>query len=102
MTGHGLRESDRWPGVWLGEDVEIGEGTVLAPTVVVFAGTRIGARCSIESGARLVKRARRGPFSSTLRDAPPPLVLEDEVSVGTGSVVVAGVTIGARSIVGDQ
>jgi acetyltransferase-like isoleucine patch superfamily enzyme len=102
MTGPTLRESDRWPGVWLGDDVEIGDDTALAPTVVVFSGTRIGPRCSVESGASLGKGARLGPYSSTVRDAPPPLVVEEDVSIGTGSVVFAGARIGARSIVGDQ
>lgn len=40
-----------YPQVYVGDDVEIREGSVLRPGVKIYEGCRIGARCIIHSGA---------------------------------------------------
>ena len=42
------------PAVWIGPEVEIGRDTVIYPNVFLEGRTRIGARCEIRAGVRLV------------------------------------------------
>lgn len=41
------------PGVVVGADCEVGEGTVLFPNVVLYPRTRLGARCRVHAGSVL-------------------------------------------------
>jgi bifunctional UDP-N-acetylglucosamine pyrophosphorylase/glucosamine-1-phosphate N-acetyltransferase len=39
---------------WIGPDVEVGQDTVLHPNVYLEGRTRVGARCEIQAGVRIV------------------------------------------------
>ncbi|MBX6311517.1 MAG: acyltransferase [Isosphaeraceae bacterium] len=92
-----------------------------APELIIGDGTFIGHRCSFDI-AQSVRIGRHCLLASAVRvsdfdghplDAgrrraneptPPegirPVVIEDDVWIGTGALILKGVTIGARSIVG--
>ncbi len=89
------------PGLVLSLDATVGDDVRFGAHVVVHAGVRIGDGCLIEDGAVLGKPPRLAARSSALREAPPPLVLAEEVTVCAGAVVFAGAFLGARVIVGD-
>jgi bifunctional UDP-N-acetylglucosamine pyrophosphorylase/glucosamine-1-phosphate N-acetyltransferase len=42
------------PTTWVGPDVEVGADTVIHPSVYLEGRTRIGARCEIQAGVRIV------------------------------------------------
>ena len=90
------------PGLVLGADAVVGEGTAFGAHVVVGAGTRIGAGCVIEDGVVLGKVPRLARTSTAPRDTPSPLVLGERVTVCAGAVLYAGSEIGDEAIVGDQ
>jgi len=85
----------------LGEGVVVGEGVTFGAYVVVHAGTVLGDGCAIEDHAVLGKHPRLARHSGA-RGEVPPAELGSRVSVGTGSVVFAGASIGPEAIVGDQ
>jgi acetyltransferase-like isoleucine patch superfamily enzyme len=91
--------------------VHIGEDTNITPGLIVNDGysglCRIGNRVSIATNVTLV--ADSNPNNSHLRDEPhvaghlivtAPVVIEDDVWLGTNAVVLPGVTVGRGSIVG--
>ena len=88
-------------GPLLGEGVVVGEGVSFGAYVVVHAGTVIGDGCAIEDHAVLGKRPRLARHSGA-RGELRALELAARVSVGTGTVVFAGASIGPEAIVGDQ
>lgn len=96
-----LREDSRAPGLLLGDGVQIGEGVRFGANVVVHDGTLIGDRCLIEDNAVLGKpprlSKRSGAHGETQR-----LELSECVTVCCGAVVLAGASIGAEVILGDQ
>jgi UDP-2-acetamido-3-amino-2,3-dideoxy-glucuronate N-acetyltransferase len=96
-----LAPDPRAPGLMLGEDVEIGEGTEFGAHVVVHAGTKIGAGCVIEDHAVLGKRPRLARGSSAKGEVGR-LEIGDRATVCSGAVVFAGASIGAEAILGDQ
>jgi maltose O-acetyltransferase len=91
--------------------VPIGEGTVINPNVLLYDEYRglvsFGERVSVASGVVLV--AASGPNNSRLAEHPyvrerldktAPIAVHDDAWLGANVVVLPGVTIGARSIVG--
>jgi acetyltransferase-like isoleucine patch superfamily enzyme len=96
-----LAPDPRAPGLMLGEDVEIGEGTEFGACVVVHAGTKIGAACVIEDHAVLGKRPRLARGSSAKGEVGR-LEIGERVTVCSGAVVFAGASIGEEAILGDQ
>jgi acetyltransferase-like isoleucine patch superfamily enzyme len=91
--------------------VHIGEDTNITPGLIVNDGysglCRIGNRVSIATNVTLVGDSN--PNNSRLRDEPhvaghlivtAPVVIEDDVWLGTNAVVLPGVTVGRGSIVG--
>jgi acetyltransferase-like isoleucine patch superfamily enzyme len=96
-----LQPDERAPGLLLGDDVSIGEGTRFGAYVVVHSGTVIGARCAIEDHVVLGKPPRLAR-TSVAHGAVGALELGDEVSVCAGAVVFAGARLGAGVILGDQ
>jgi acetyltransferase-like isoleucine patch superfamily enzyme len=91
--------------------VEIGEGTNITPGLIVNDGysglCRIGERVSIATHVTLV--CDSNPNNSLLCDEPyvkahlvrtAPIVIEDDVWLGTNAVVLPGVTVGRGAVVG--
>jgi UDP-2-acetamido-3-amino-2,3-dideoxy-glucuronate N-acetyltransferase len=97
-----LRESDRAPGLLVGEDVELPDDAEVGGNVVIHGGTRLGTGIRIQDGAVLGKPLALGPHSAARRDAPPPLEVGEGATIAAGAVVVAGARIGARAVIGDQ
>jgi acetyltransferase-like isoleucine patch superfamily enzyme len=60
------------------------------------------ARCLVEAGAVLGKRARLRRASTAPRGRLPDLMVADEVTICAGAVVYAGAEIGPAAIIGDQ
>lgn len=77
-------------------DAEVGEH------VVVHEGTVIGSGCAFQDQAVVGKPPKLGSRSTASREAPPPAVLGDGVTVCAGAVVLAGANIGDKVVVGDQ
>lgn len=86
-------------------DVEVGDSTWIGPNVLLDGsggGIRIGAWCSISAGVQIythdtVER------SVTLGRAPRregPVEIGDGCHIGALSVVVAGITVGERCVIG--
>jgi UDP-2-acetamido-3-amino-2,3-dideoxy-glucuronate N-acetyltransferase len=96
-----LHADARAPGLMLGADVRLEGQVSFGASVVVHAGTIIGAGCAIEDHAVLGKRPRLAKRSSAHGDVGP-LALSGRVTVCSGAVVLAGARIGEGAIVGDQ
>lgn len=79
---------------WIGRDVIIGDDV------------RIQAFTFIPDGVRIGNRVFLGPRTTLLNDREPPsdnwleTIIEDDVSVGGGVVIVPGLTIGAGALIG--
>jgi UDP-2-acetamido-3-amino-2,3-dideoxy-glucuronate N-acetyltransferase len=97
-----LRESDRAPGLLLGDGALLPQSAEVGAHVVIHDGTEIGELARIQDGAVLGKSPVLASTSRAPRETPPPLVLGEGVTVGAGAVVAAGARIGDRAIVGDQ
>jgi len=96
-------------------DSEIGEGTKIA-SFVEIGGAKIGKFCKIECGAFIPPgsiiedRVFIGPNASLTNDRYPNLLSDDwqmkpvtikyGARIGTNSVIVSGVTIGAEALIG--
>ena len=97
-----LRESDRAPGLLLGDGAFLPQSAEVGAHVVIHEGTQIGELARIQDGAVLGKPVALAATSTAPREEPPPLVLGEGVLVGAGAVVVAGARIGDGAMVGDQ
>jgi UDP-3-O-[3-hydroxymyristoyl] glucosamine N-acyltransferase len=80
-------------GCVVGDDASVGDGTLLAPRVVLYAGTRVGARCRIHAGA--VLGADGFGFATTAeghRKVPQVgrVVVEDDVEIGANTTIDRG------------
>jgi acetyltransferase-like isoleucine patch superfamily enzyme len=100
-VGSGVRL--RWPLVIyqpeelrLANDIDVGEFTHIRAS----GGVTIGNRVLIASHVVITSRAHplELPRFGVTRDAP--VVIEDDVWIGAGAIVLPGVTIGRGSIVG--
>lgn len=96
-----MRPDPRAPGLLLGERVLIGEGVSFGAHVVVHDDVRIGAGCAIEDHAVLGRRPRLTGGSSA-RGEVGSLTLAERVTICAGAIVLAGSSIDADVIVGDQ
>jgi UDP-2-acetamido-3-amino-2,3-dideoxy-glucuronate N-acetyltransferase len=97
-----LRESDRAPGLFLGDGAELPQSAQVGAHVVIHDGTVIGNHARIQDGAVLGKPVALGAQSKASREPPPPLVLGEGVTIGAGAVVVAGADLGDGVTVADQ
>jgi acetyltransferase-like isoleucine patch superfamily enzyme len=103
---------------------EIGDGTRVGPFVEIQRGARIGARCKVQShtficnGVRIGDRVFVGHGVMFVNDKRPratsdggelqteadwellETVVEDDASIGSGAVILGGVTIGTDALVG--
>jgi sugar O-acyltransferase (sialic acid O-acetyltransferase NeuD family) len=86
----------------IGEDVDIGPGTCLAPGVIVTAKTRIGSHCILNVKASVSHDCSIGDFTNIN----PGATVCGTVSVGEGAYIGAGavvkekISIGAWSTIG--
>jgi UDP-3-O-[3-hydroxymyristoyl] glucosamine N-acyltransferase len=88
-------------GVVVGEGCYVGEGTELRPRVVLYPGTRVGARCLIHAGVVLGGDGFGFATTSEKHHKVPQLgvvVVEDEVEIGANTTVDRG-TLG-ETVVG--
>lgn len=119
-----------YAGVQVGENTMIGHNTLLRTDVVVGSGSQLAANLTVERGSRIGDEVRCSPGShltaSTVvadrvflgagvrtvndkqliwrdQDAEQPLappVFEHGCRVGSGAVLLAGITVGERALVG--
>jgi acetyltransferase-like isoleucine patch superfamily enzyme len=74
----------------------------IAPSAIVYPGTKIGEGCRILDYAVVGKQPELSPRSTAKREKLPPLELGPGTIVSTAAVLFAGTRLGARVIVGDQ
>lgn len=119
-----------YAGVRIGEDTTIGHNTLLRTNVVVGSGSQLAANLTVERGVRIGDGVRCSPGSHLTADTVvadrvflgagvrtvndkqliwrdpdreqpfDPPVFEYGCKVGSGVVLLAGVTVGARALVG--
>jgi sugar O-acyltransferase (sialic acid O-acetyltransferase NeuD family) len=90
------------PLAYVGEDVELGEGTLLAPGVVVTSRVKIGRHCILNVKASISHDCVVGDYVSL---NPGVTVcgscrIGAGAYIGTGATVINGVSIGAGAIIG--
>lgn len=113
VLGGGVRLSGK-PDVAFGRpspdlpELVIGDGTFVGHACAFSVGrsVRIGRHCLLASGVRVfdmdghpIDADRRRAGEPTPPDAIAPVVIGDDVWIGTGAVILKGVTVGDRSIV---
>jgi acetyltransferase-like isoleucine patch superfamily enzyme len=113
-----------WRQAHIREQADIGAGCIIGAGVYVGAGVRVGARCKVQNNALLYEGVTLedgvfvGPQVCFTNDVLPravnpdmtlksaedwhvtPTLVREGASVGAGSVIVAGVTIGRWALVG--
>jgi acetyltransferase-like isoleucine patch superfamily enzyme len=80
------------------ERITIGKRVMISWSVGLF-DTEVFPR-DPEERAAAIAQAQRDAFGRVPAVAPRPLVIEDDVWIGFGSIVLPGVRIGAKSIIG--
>lgn len=92
----------RWCGFRIGRDVYIADGLMIVEELAQQGMLVIGDRVSIAPRVTLVTSSH--PNASRIRPFAPVqvgrLVLEDDVWIGAGAVILPGVTIGRGAVVG--
>jgi UDP-2-acetamido-3-amino-2,3-dideoxy-glucuronate N-acetyltransferase len=97
-----LRPSDRAPGLFVGDGVQIPESAEVGAGVIVHAGTAVGEGVTLQDGCVIGKPLALSPRSTAAREEPPPAVIGEGAVVGAGAVVLAGARVGPRCVVADQ
>jgi UDP-2-acetamido-3-amino-2,3-dideoxy-glucuronate N-acetyltransferase len=97
-----LRESERAPGLFVGDGVELPERIEIGANVVVHPNTSLGEDVRLGDGSVVGRPPLLSWRSSANREAPGPAVLAQGVSVGAGAVINAGARIGSGCVVADQ
>jgi len=97
-----LRQSDRAPGLLLGDGVTLPDSAWIGGNVVIHDGTVVGAGARIQDGAVLGKPLALGPASTAARGDLAPLEIGAGATVGANAVLLAGARIGDSSVVGDR
>jgi len=101
--GAELTQSDRAPGLLLGQGVELPDSVQLGGHVVVHAGSRVGRGAQLQDGCVIGKPVALGPRSkATVSEVPSDTTVGAGTIVGAAAVVVAGADIGERCVVADQ
>jgi acetyltransferase-like isoleucine patch superfamily enzyme len=97
-----LEQSERAPGLLLGEGVELPESVELGGNVVIHARTVIGEGARLQDAVVVGKPVALGPHSTAAREQPPPAEIGAGATICAAAVVVAGARIGPGAVVGDQ
>jgi UDP-2-acetamido-3-amino-2,3-dideoxy-glucuronate N-acetyltransferase len=97
-----LHESERAPGLLLGEGVDLPERIELGANVVLHPDTELGEDVRLGDGCVVGRPPLLSPRSTASRERPGPAVLGRGASVGVGTVIVAGARIGPGCVVADQ
>jgi acetyltransferase-like isoleucine patch superfamily enzyme len=93
----------------LNPELIVGDGTFIGHECVfhIASAIRIGKHCLLARGVKVydvnahpIDAARRRIEESFPPENTQPVIIEDDVWVGTQTMILKGVTIGARSIVG--
>lgn len=93
---------------WEGGKIEIGDHTGASSVVISSrSGVRIGKHCNIGGNVRIFDHdfhaldaeIRRGPRGCD-DCATKPIIIGDDVFIGTQSIILKGVTIGDRAVIG--
>jgi sugar O-acyltransferase (sialic acid O-acetyltransferase NeuD family) len=90
------------PRAWVGQHVEIGEGSILCAGALITTDIRIGRHVHVNIGATIGHDAVLGDFV-TLNpsvNVSGNVKLEEGVEVGTSSVLIPGSVVGCWSIIG--
>ncbi len=100
LTGRFGKTLSPWtlihPKAWTGEDVEIGEGTCVAPAALVTAKTRVGRHCIVNVKASISHDCSVGDFANIN----PGATICGWVTINEGAFIGAGATIKERISVG--
>jgi len=101
LSGYSYVEA-RNPGseVTFGEDTHLNNGVTFASE---GPGIAVGRRCLIGSGVHVYDSDFHSLDAERRRDAPPRMGrvdIGDDVFIGTNALVLKGVTVGSRSVVG--
>ncbi len=99
---HGLRPSDRAPGLLLGAGVELPGDVELGGHVVIHPGTVVGEGVRIQDGAVLGKPVALGPRSRASSGRQQPLRVGSGATICAGAVVLVGARIEDGAVIGDQ
>ena len=89
-----------------GGGIALGDGCFVGPNCVLFGagGISMGARSMLSPGVVIASHGHRyGRSETPMRDQPSefkPVVLEENVWVGSNATILFGVTIGAGSVIG--
>jgi len=93
---------------WEGGKIEIGDHTGASSVVISSrSGVKIGRHCNIGGNVRIFDHdfhvldaeVRRGPRGCD-DCATKPIIIGDDVFIGTNSIILKGVTIGDRAVIG--
>jgi acetyltransferase-like isoleucine patch superfamily enzyme len=90
-------------GIVVEGDVRIGENVTVGNHVTICCGTKVGDGVTIGDFAVVGRKPRLAKTSTAGSTVDMPgLVLGEECSVGSHTVLMSGTTIGARTIIGDN
>ena len=101
-----------WHFADIGDDVVLGNDVMIAPHVHVDYGVTIGDNTRIQANAviayksKIGKNVFIGPSVTFTNDPYPPskhiegIMVGDDAIIGAGANIMAGITIGRRSVVG--
>jgi sugar O-acyltransferase (sialic acid O-acetyltransferase NeuD family) len=92
----------RHPSSWTGEDVEIGDGTCLAPAALATTRVRIGRHCILNVKASLSHDVVVGDYGNINPGATVcgNVTIGEGAYIGAGAVIKDKVSIGAWSVIG--
>lgn len=79
-------------------DVVIGERSVVKPYCFIAAGTRIGQDVFLGPGVIICND--KHPRANNPAFKPRPVTIQDGASIGAGAIILPGVFIGRRAIIG--
>ena len=97
-----LRQSDRAPGLLIGEEVLLPPTAQIGGNVVIHDGTVLGGEVQIQDCAVVGKPLALGPLSTASDSPVPPAQIDSGAKVCASAVVLAGAWVGAGAVVGDQ
>ena len=84
------------PRAWLGEEIEIGEGTCVAPAAVLTCHVRLGRHCIVNVKASISHDCSVGDFANIN----PGATICGGVTIGDGAYIGAGATIKDKVSIG--